>query len=451
MALPGDDQHRHLWQTFLQSDAGHAGLEKQHQEETDLHRADYKARIKPIQLRELADALEGCSRDVKRAVAPLLEYECVHHILYGVLVSCHVKKIDFSDHLQSHSIRKQLEQLAEDVRINAQNGVDVDGEYWAGVTRKLNATEHATRFVDLQTFCDALNQGNATLAVARQKWDDGLYEAALERYEGGASALEFLRVRNPDDAAKLSELQTRFFRNAAACALKLDKWCLAQKLCRKALAIDPSDIRARYKLGVAYARRGDAVRADECFAAIVAAGDEGAQAAARERVKLRERAAPTFEHGFLGRGAFSEGRASSNDEGLRRKLAARLCVDGDGPALGRDAVVEAAADGLVTEGGAGAAEARRREGAVADAGAVLVALDGRRAKRHHEVALHVRVQPPPAEGLQRDRARGEDDRGPPARGPRAAPPRGGAGAPRGGRGRARAPRGRGGRASACRG
>ena len=69
MALPGDDQHRHLWQTFLQSDAGHAGLEKQHQEETDLHRADYKARIKPIQLRELADALEGCSRDVKRAVA----------------------------------------------------------------------------------------------------------------------------------------------------------------------------------------------------------------------------------------------------------------------------------------------------------------------------------------------------------------------------------------------
>ena len=341
MALPGDDQHRHLWQTFLQSDAGHAGLEKQHQEETDLHRADYKARIKPIQLRELADALEGCSRDVKRAVAPLLEYECVHHILYGVLVNCHTKGIDFSDHLQSHSIRKQLEQLAEDVRINAQNGVDVDGEYWAGVTRKLNATEHPTRFVDLQTFCDALNQGNATLAVARQKWDEGLYEAALERYEGGASALEFLRVRNADDAAKLSELQTRFFRNAAACALKLDKWCLAQKLCRKALAIDPDDVRARYKLGVAYARRGDAVRADACFAAIVSKGDAAAAAAAaRERVKLRERAAPTFEHGFLGRGAFSEGSASSNDEGLRRRLAARLCVDGDGPALDRDAVVE---------------------------------------------------------------------------------------------------------------
>ena len=57
-------------------------------------------------------------------------------------------------------------------------------------------------------------------------------------------------------------------------------------------------------------------------------------------MKLREQAAPTFEHGFLGRGAFSEGRASCDDEGLRRKLAARLCVDGDGPALDRDAVVE---------------------------------------------------------------------------------------------------------------
>ena len=108
----------------------------------------------------------------------------------------------------------------------------------------------------------------------------------------------------------------------------------------KALAIDPDDVRARYKLGVAYARRGDAVRADECFAAIVEKGDDGAQAAARERVKLREQAAPTFEHGFLGRGAFSEDRASPDDEGLRRKLAARLCVDADGPALGRDAVVE---------------------------------------------------------------------------------------------------------------
>ena len=187
------------------------------------------------------------------------------------------KKIDFSDHLQSHSIRKQLEQLAEDVRINSTEwptGRRVLGEG----TRKLNATEHPTRFVDLQTFCDALNQGNATLATARQK-GRGLYEAALEAYEGGASALEFLRVRNADDAAKLSELQTRFFRNAAACAFKLDKWCLAQKLCRKALAIDPDDVRARYKLGVAYARRGDAVRADACFAAIVEKGDVGAQAA----------------------------------------------------------------------------------------------------------------------------------------------------------------------------
>ena len=213
------------------------------------------------------------------------------------------------------------------VRAGRENGIDVDGEYWAGVTRKLNEMEHATRFVDLQTFCDALNQGNATLAVARQKWDDGSYDLALERYEGGASALEFLRVRNSEDAAKLSELQTRFFRNAAACALKLDRWCLAQRLCRKALAIDPDDVSARFKLGVAYARRGDAGRADACFAAIVAAGGDGAAAAARERVKLREQAAPTVEHGFLGRGAFSEGRASCDDEGLRRKLAARLCVD----------------------------------------------------------------------------------------------------------------------------
>ena len=92
---------------------------------------------------------------------------------------------------------------------------------------------------------------------------------------GRASALEFLRVRNPDDAAKLSELQTRFFRNAAACALKFDKWCGGAEALPEGAAIDPDDIRARYKLGVAYARRGDAVRADACFAAIVEKGGEG--------------------------------------------------------------------------------------------------------------------------------------------------------------------------------
>lgn len=340
MGLPGDPGHGRLWTEFLKSDAGHAGLEKQHKEEADVDHADFELRIKPIQLRELADALEGCSRDVKRAIAPLLEYEFCHHILYGLLIDCDRKHLDFSDHLQAHSIRKQLEQLGNDVRARAAAGHEVDGEYWAGVNAKLDATQHKTCFVDVQTLCTALNQGAQCLATARAKWDERLYDVALERYVGGASALEFLRVRNAEDAAKLSALQTRFFRNAAACALKLDKWCLAQRLCRKALEIDSTDIRSRYKLGIAYARRGDAVRADACFAVIVAAGDApAARAAARERVKLRERA-PTFANGFLGRGAFSEDRASSPDEGLRRKLAARLCVDDGCPSLDRDAVLE---------------------------------------------------------------------------------------------------------------
>ena len=327
MALPGDDQHRHLWQTFLQSDAGHAGLEKQHQEETDLHRADYKARIKPIQLRELADALEGCSRDVKRAVAPLLEYECVHHILYGVLVSCHTKKVDFSDHLQSHSIRKQLEQLAEDVRINAQNGVDVDGEYWAGVTRKLNATEHPTRFVDL----DLLRRPESrkrTPAVARVS-GRGSHDVALSatraarrrssscacaiRRRGEISELHALLPQRRGLRAQARQVPAQFVEGVA----------------------DPGDIRARYKLGVAYARRGDAGRADACFAAIVGRGEGPGGGASREtegagradlRATVRPRRLLGGPHLQMTRSPAEAGRAA--------------LVDGDGPALGRDAVVE---------------------------------------------------------------------------------------------------------------
>ena len=49
MALPGDPGHGRLWTEFLKSDAGHAGLEKQHKEEADVHHADFELRIKPIQ------------------------------------------------------------------------------------------------------------------------------------------------------------------------------------------------------------------------------------------------------------------------------------------------------------------------------------------------------------------------------------------------------------------
>ena len=104
---------------------------------------------------------------------------------------------------------KAARAAGNDVRARAAAGHEVDGEYWAGVNAKLDATQHKTRFVDVQTLCTALNQGAQCLATARAKWDDRQYDVALERYVGGASALEFLRVRNAEDAAKLATSSPR--------------------------------------------------------------------------------------------------------------------------------------------------------------------------------------------------------------------------------------------------
>ena len=103
---------------------------------------EYENKVKPQELRELAEALLDCGREIKHIVAPLLKYDFCQRTLYNLLQDCTSgkdplgrprEKKNFPEYLASHGVRFQMEKLAEEVRANPEYGKTVNDQWWAGV------------------------------------------------------------------------------------------------------------------------------------------------------------------------------------------------------------------------------------------------------------------------------------------------------------------------------
>ena len=350
-----------FWREFMKTDEAQDALKMQYREEYDELADEYESKVKPQELRELAEALLDCSREIKHIVAPLLKYDFCQRILYNILQDCtrgtnedgsFREKRNFSDHLMTHHVRFQMEKLAEEVRANPNYGKAVNDQWWAGVCQKMaddnkrDMFDHP-RYIDVQGLCSMMNQGGLCLDMGKTKWKEKNYELALDRYTMGVDMVQNLRARGAENEELLTGITCRLLRNQAACALKLELWGLANRACDKVLHFRPHDFKALYRKGLAASKTGDFDVAENCFKKVTELVPDSyeeayvyAQAkkdAERQLAGIRRRtqASNAFgrtmvKRGFLEReGLFSDDRhkeleAAPMDEGLRHHIAERL-------------------------------------------------------------------------------------------------------------------------------
>ena len=390
-----DDGQAVFWREFMKTDEAQDALKMQYREEYDELADEYESKVKPQELRELAEALLDCSREIKHIVAPLLKYDFCQRILYNILQDCtrgtnedgsFREKRNFSEHLMTHHVRYQMEKLAEEVRANPTYGKAVNDQWWAGICSKMaednkrDMFDHP-RYIDVHGLCSMMNQGGLCLDMGKTKWKERNYELALDRYTMGVDMLQNLRCRGAENEELLSGVTCRLLRNQAACALKLELWGLCTRACDKVLHFKPRDFKALYRKGVAATKTGDFDGAESCFKKVTELVPDSyeeayvyAQAkkdAAKQLAGIARRKAASnafgrtmVKRGFLEReGLFSDDRHKDEadrhtpmDEGLRHHIAERLreqkkydderraaavdlpdpCVDDDLPTLDLD-------------------------------------------------------------------------------------------------------------------
>mmetsp|Transcript_23402 Transcript_23402/g.70395 ORF Transcript_23402/g.70395 Transcript_23402/m.70395 type:complete len:642 (-) Transcript_23402:1213-3138(-) len=269
-SFDGDEGHANFWKEFIKTDEAQDAMKQQYRDEFDQAADEYENKVKPQELRDLAEALLDCSREIKHIVAPLLKYDFCQRTLYNILQDCTSgkdasgaprEKKNFSDYLMTHGVRYQMEKLAEDVRANPAYGKTVNDEWWASVCQKMaddnkrDMFDHP-RYIDVQGLCSMMNQGGLCLDMGMAKWKEKNYELALERYTLGVDMLQNLRARGRENEELLAGVTCRLLKNQAACALKLELWGLAARACDKVLHFKPRDVKALYRKGVAGARLG---------------------------------------------------------------------------------------------------------------------------------------------------------------------------------------------------
>lgn len=80
---------------------------------------------------------------------------------------------------------------------------------------------------------------------------------ALKKYLKAIKILEDCHLQNQDQERLLNEVLLKIYLNAAHCSLELAQSARAVKYARKALSIDPRNVKALYRLGKAYRNEGD--------------------------------------------------------------------------------------------------------------------------------------------------------------------------------------------------
>jgi len=89
----------------------------------------------------------------------------------------------------------------------------------------------------------------------------GKPEEAFSQYKKGIALLDFLQYSAPVMAQRMREmvtqLQVDLNNNAAQAAIKLEEWELAAACADKALKVQPENVKAAYRLGVARQSQGD--------------------------------------------------------------------------------------------------------------------------------------------------------------------------------------------------
>ncbi|XP_026190927.1 uncharacterized protein LOC34620920 [Cyclospora cayetanensis] len=317
------------WQEFLRRPKEQKAI-REEQKRLQKESADRMAALKNAKVKELQEALNGCTSEQQQLLGPILKAPGLLELLHDCLLRCGRDSSIFSKELKTdqslltrimekaeeyekdpEAFTRQEEQLRA-LHVEASRPLDAaDMNYLRERTWKdLPPAELAERMskgeicpreewipgiskgkrpLNAKALEEHLAFGERLAREGREAYADQLYETAFLRFKQGVELLNWVEARDAINQRSVDDMYCMFLRNVAQAALQLEKYQEAIRACTTIIQeLDEHDSKARYRRGKAYLLLGMAKCAKDDFLFILKSPystQEGVHAA---RLGLRE-------------------------------------------------------------------------------------------------------------------------------------------------------------------
>lgn len=221
---------------------------------------------------DIMEALEECSSDVKRIVAPVVHYKIMETTLSELVRLAMDENISLDRLLQNEEkfallcgLRRKLDAGGPAAAKALMD--EYDGRRGTLLReRKLQQDSEVKECVsDTDTMVRCLNLAQKCKKDGSLEWEQGHYHEALASWRQGDAYLKGRKMSEKGGSQILAELHISILKNLAEAALKLEYWTEALDAANDALSIDEDDHKAWFRRACALEGVGKLEMAEEAL------------------------------------------------------------------------------------------------------------------------------------------------------------------------------------------
>ncbi|CAJ1360954.1 unnamed protein product [Effrenium voratum] len=273
----------------------------------------------------LAELLEDCSAEVRRLVAPILQYSITTNVLCTLLEQAKQKQKSFEEIVADEdnlvilrSIRDRVDEFGEKAAEEMLAEFDARSRILAADRQEQLLEDR--RVADVNTLAQIMNWGQKCKKDGLFEWEQGNWAEAHASWRQADDTLRGFKAPDKESSRMLFELHGAVLKNLSQACMKLGYWNDAAKAAETATQLCPEDHKAWFRSACALEGLGKLDEAEECLQKIdecsVGRPDRGRIAkdtqAKREKLQaLREREEASLKRTMekaIERSVFSEER-----------------------------------------------------------------------------------------------------------------------------------------------
>mmetsp|Transcript_1110 Transcript_1110/g.2533 ORF Transcript_1110/g.2533 Transcript_1110/m.2533 type:complete len:665 (-) Transcript_1110:44-2038(-) len=279
----------------------------------------------------LAELLEDCSAEVRRLVAPILQYSITTNVLCTLLEQAKQKQKSFEEIVADEdnlvilrSIRDRVDEFGEKAAEEMLAEFDARSRILAADRQEQLLEDR--RVADVNTLAQIMNWGQKCKKDGLVEWEQGNYAEARASWRQAHETLRPFKAADNETNELLFELHAAVLKNLAQASMKLGYWNEATKVSTLATQLCPEDHKAWFRRACALEGMGSLDEAERCLQKIdecsVGRPDrlriaKDTQAKREKLQALREREQASLKRTMekaLGRSVFSEERQVDDEK-----------------------------------------------------------------------------------------------------------------------------------------
>eukprot|EP00419_Tripos_fusus_P026343 CAMPEP_0172697806 /NCGR_PEP_ID=MMETSP1074-20121228/28996_1 /TAXON_ID=2916 /ORGANISM="Ceratium fusus, Strain PA161109" /LENGTH=475 /DNA_ID=CAMNT_0013518747 /DNA_START=18 /DNA_END=1445 /DNA_ORIENTATION=+ len=206
------------------------------------------------QRKQVADAFDGVPAEIKKLIAPMFHIRIVQQYLWEILEECRLRNRNFVDRLCEEQVQLELCHFRENFQEGGESRMQELEDRSLALGREIIENEEKKREVvpqpiDIHKLADLLTFAQACKNEGNEKYQEGLYEEALQIYSQGEEVMKQWKVDAPlkNERKWLTEYRLACLKNKAQAAIKLEMFQTGLDAAEEALSLDEEDHKAWYR------------------------------------------------------------------------------------------------------------------------------------------------------------------------------------------------------------